>query len=183
MTKWLLGIAAAGVGSAALAQGPINPYPTPPAPPPAWTTPYQPPVPGVGAWPGFGTARAGPTVSPYLGLLFGRNLGVNYYLGTRPAQQAFATPGFGVSPFPVGGMSQLRTGFLPAAGVPTQEPVVLPEAGQEFEKLPPFSHPVTFGGPGRYAPAGAAAAPRPGFGPRPPAPYTRPRTGSIPRIP
>jgi hypothetical protein len=180
MTKWLLGIVAVGIGSAAVAQVPYPNYSPPSGPP---VSSYQLPQPGgMGGWQGFGVARPGPAVSPYLGLLLGRNLGVNYFLGTQTARQVFNPPvtGFGSSPFMVGPNSPLRTGFLPAAaGGTTDElfrkyPEIAPNT--RIVQLPSSAHPVTFGSTGRYFPG----ANRPGFtAPRP----TAPRTGStIPPI-
>lgn len=111
-----------------------------------------------------------PPLSPYLNLLRGGDPAINYYYAVRPALMN------GVSPFGSmagsRGFSQLRNGFLPAAGNPTQEPVEAPQGGEVVPSLPSAGYPVSYGGLTRYAPG---SAPRPGaFG------NQAPRKSSLP---
>ena len=114
-------------------------------------------------------------LSPYLNFLRGGNPAANYFFGVRPGVAARGpAPAFAGPPVAVG--SQLRTGFLPAAAAPSDQPTPLPEAGVKIPNLPPSGHPVTYGGgSGRYLPGtGTAAAPRPGVtGNAAPPPYRR----------
>lgn len=121
--------------------------------------------------PNFYNRRQQP-LSPYLNLFRGADPATNFYYGARPG-----LPSGNPSPAPSAGVAptgnQLRTGFLPAAANPTQEPTVLPEGGTEVPSLPPASHPVIYGGgPGRSAAGG-----RPGvFGNQPPPAFNRKST-------
>ncbi|OWK37646.1 hypothetical protein [Fimbriiglobus ruber] len=108
---------------------------------------------GYGGYGGGGFApdaynRQNQPLSPYLNM-FRSNPATNYFYGARPGSQGGGQGGgFGGSPQFMG-FSQLRGGFLPAAANPTQEPTELAQEGTEIKSLPPSSHPVSFGPPGR----------------------------------
>ena len=99
-----------------------------------------------------------PPLSPYLNLLRGGDPAINYFYAVRPALMNGVSP-LGSLSGGQRGFSQLRNGFLPAAGNPTQEPVVLPEAGASVPSFQSSGYPVSYGGLTRY---GAGSAPRPG---------------------
>lgn len=110
--------------------------------------------------------RASQPLSPYLNLLRGGNPAVNYFYGVRPGLAVGQPIGQNWGNPMVPGMSQLRTGFVPAAASQSQEPTEMPREGAEIPALPPSGHPVTFGGGRGY---GSAAPSRPGiFGSQPP---------------
>lgn len=116
--------------------------------------------------------RATQPLSPYLNLLRGGNPAVNFFYGVRPGLGSGQPLGQGFGGAGATGFSQLRTGFLPGAANPTQEPVELPVAGVELPSLPPSGHPVAFSG---SRGVGAASAPRSGvFGSKPPQSMQRP---------
>ncbi len=133
--------------------------------------------PGQSYPPGAGVGVPGglrPPLSPYLNLLRGGDPAVNYYYGVRPGLAGAASPYGAVTGGPALGFNQLRNGFLPAGANPTQEPTLLPPAGQEIPSLPSSAHPVSYGGLNRYSPG---AAPRTGvLGNRPPTNSARPGT-------
>lgn len=87
-----------------------------------------------------------PPLSPYLNLLRGGDPAINYFYAVRPALMSGVSPMGSMSGGPQQGFSQLRSGFLPAAGNPTQEPVKLPAAGAEVASFPSAAHLVSFGG-------------------------------------
>ncbi len=146
--------------------------------------PYSGVIPNFGIN-GFVTPGVGPTVnpfsaagsiynrnsqplSPYLNMLRGGNPAVNYFYGVRPGLGVGQPIGAGMGNAGMTGPAQIRSGFIPAAASPTQEPVELPAAGAEIQSLPPSSHPVIFAG---SRGVGSAAAPRSGvIGSRPPPP-------------
>ena len=98
-----------------------------------------------------------PPLSPYLNLLRGGDPAINYYYAVRPALMNGVSP-FGSMTGPRG-FSQLRNGFLPAAGNPTQDPVEAPQGGEIVPSLPSAGNPVSYGGLTRY---GAGMSPRQG---------------------
>lgn len=115
-----------------------------------------------------------PPISPYLNLLRGGDPAINYYYAVRPALMNGTSPMGSLSGGPAIGFNQLRNGFLPAGANPTQEPTLLPPAGQEIPSLPSAAHPVSYGGLNRYSPG---AAPRTGvLGNQPPKNSSRPGT-------
>ncbi len=135
-------------------------------------------VPGVNTGQGYPTVpgSAGipmtrpfrPPLSPYLNLLRGGDPAVNYFYAVQPAVNAGASPLGSMTGGPSMGYSPLRSGFLPAAANPSQEPVPGPAAGVPIPSLPPSGHPVSYGGLNRYTPAGGG---RPSFlGNQPPPP-------------
>ena len=110
-------------------------------------------------------------LSPYLNMLRGGNPAVNYFYGVRPGLGVGQPLGQNWGNPSVPGMSQLRTGFLPAGANQTQEPTEMPREGAEIPALPPSSHPVTFAGSraiGSSTPARAGV-----FGAKPPPPPKR----------
>lgn len=114
-----------------------------PAPPP------QQSVPGTAGVPMPSNYR--PPLSPYLNLLRGGDPAINYYYAVRPALMNGVSP-LGTMAGGTRGSSQLRSGFVPAAGNPTQEPVVMPEGGVEVPSLPTSGYPVSYGGLSRFSP-------------------------------
>lgn len=135
--------------------------------------------------------RTNQPLSPYLNLFRGGNPAVNYFYGVRPGTQggAFGSNNF-QTPF-IGG-SQLRSGFVPAAAYPNQDPPEeMPKTGQDLEYIPSSAHPVVFGnkfGPAAGGYPGTAGYAGPGGGYRPGGFYnrnqgtgTRAPTGNIPR--
>ncbi len=121
--------------------------------------------------------RRNQPLSPYLNLLRGQgNPGIDYYYGVRPGLQSGGQPL--TNQFGSGGggnlsSSQMRTGYLPQAGVPSLEPIALPDAGKEVI-LQPSGHPVSYGNTFGISRAGipGAAANRPGF-------FAPPTTGTV----
>ena len=99
-----------------------------------------------------------PPLSPYLNLLRGGDPAINYYYAVRPALMNGVSP-LGSMSGGQRGFSQLRNGFLPAAGNPTQEPVVVPEGGAIVPSFPSSGYPVSYGGLSRFSPG---SVPRPG---------------------
>jgi hypothetical protein len=139
--------------------------------------PTMPGTAGIPAQPGYR-----PPLSPYLNLLRGGDPSINYYYAVRPGVMAGVAPMGSLSGAPGQGFNQLRSGFLPAAANPSQEPVKFPVAGVEIPSLPTSAHPVSFGGVNRFTPGGgptfggSMGANRPGnIGSTPPPPYTRKR--------
>jgi hypothetical protein len=139
-------------------------------------------VPGVNTGQGYPTVpgSAGipmtqpfrPPLSPYLNLLRGGDPAINYFYAVQPAVSAGASPLGSMGGGPSLGYNQLRSGYLPAAANPTQEPVPVPAAGVAVPSLPPSGHPVSYGGITRYSPGGG----RPSFlGNQPPPPAKRRR--------
>lgn len=121
--------------------------------------------------------RRNQPLSPYLNLLRGQgNAGIDYYYGVRPGLQSGGQLPF-ANQFGSGGgnlgSSQMRTGYLPQAGIPTLEPLALPDAGKEVI-LPPSGHPVSYGNTFGISRTGipGAAANRPGF-------FAPPSTGTV----
>ena len=92
-----------------------------------------------------------PPLSPYLNLLRGGDPAINYYYAVRPALMNGVSP-LGSMAGGTRGFSQLRSGFLPAAGNPTQEPVVMPEGGASVPSFPTSGYPVSYGGLSRFSP-------------------------------
>ena len=92
-----------------------------------------------------------PPLSPYLNLLRGGDPAINYYYAVRPALMNGVSP-LGTMAGGTRGFSQLRSGFLPAAGNPTQEPVVMPAGGAEVPSFPTSGYPVSYGGLTRFSP-------------------------------
>ena len=120
--------------------------------------------------------RRNQPLSPYLNLLRGQgNTGIDYYYGVRPGLQSGGQQSR--NPFGSGGgnlgNSQMRTGYLPQAGIPTSEPLALPDAGKEVI-LPPSGHAVIYGNTFGISRAGipGTAANRPGF-------FAPPNTGTV----
>ena len=121
--------------------------------------------------------RQNQPLSPYLNLLRGQgNPGIDYYYGVRPGLNSGGQPF--ANQFGRGGQgslnnSQMRTGYLPQAGIPTTDSIPLPDAGQEVI-LAPSGHGVSYGntfGISRTGVPGAATN-RPGF-------YAPPSTGTV----
>jgi len=111
-----------------------------------------------------------PPLSPYLNLLRGGDPAINYFYAVRPALMNGVSP-LGSLSGGGRGPSQLRNGFLPAAGNPTQEPVAMPAGGAEVPSFPSSGYPVSYGGLTRYG----GGMSRPGaFGNTPPPASTRP---------
>lgn len=185
MARWTLGLIAAGlVSGAAFAQvppagipGAFNGYSGP-------TFPYGsnaagvrngPVAPALNYVPGFGVGVT-PPLSPYLNLLRGGNPAVNYFYGVRPWQAANAYQQSAAQAAPSLAYSQVRSGYIPAAGNPSDQPVEVPPAGQPVT-LSPSGHPVVFGNRfgtmiGGYP--GTASANRPGnFSSQPPPAFNR----------
>ncbi len=109
----------------------------------------QPSMPGTAGVPMPSGYR--PPLSPYLNLLRGGDPAINYYYAVRPALMNGVSP-LGTMAGGTRGFSQLRSGFLPAAGNPTQEPVVLPEGGASVPSFPTSGYPVSYGGLSRFSP-------------------------------
>jgi hypothetical protein len=99
-----------------------------------------------------------PPVSPYLNLLRGGDPSINYYYAVRPGISAGVAPTGSVTSMPAQGYNPLRSGFMPAAANPTQNPMKFPIAGEKIDSIPPSAHPVSFGGVNRYIP-GTVAGP------------------------
>ncbi len=115
--------------------------------------------PGAGGQPGFTPApgqfqpniynRQTQPLSPYLNLLRNQGIpGIDYYYGVRPGQnsggQPFGNQSGNNNNLGSLGNSQLRTGFLPQAGIATTEPIPLPDPGQDVI-LAPSGHAVSYG--------------------------------------
>lgn len=122
--------------------------------------------------------RKNQPLSPYLNLLRGQgNPGIDYYYGVRPGLQSGGQPL--TNQFGSGGQggglnnSQIRTGYLPQAGIPTSEPIPIPEAGKEVI-LAPSAHAVSYGNSSGISRAGipGATVNRPGF-------FAPPTTGTV----
>ena len=109
----------------------------------------QPSMPGTAGVPMPSNYR--PPLSPYLNLLRGGDPAINYYYAVRPALMNGVSP-LGSMAGGTRGFSQLRNGFLPAAGNPTQEPVVIPLGGVEVPSFQTSGYPVSYGGLTRFSP-------------------------------
>ena len=119
-------------------------------------------------------SRRNQPLSPYLNLLRGQgNPGIDYYYGVRPGLQSGGQPLR--NQFGSGNLnnSQMRTGYLPQASIPTPEPITLSDADKQVF-LPPSGHSVSYGntfGISRTGVPGTAAN-RPGF-------FAPPTTGTV----
>lgn len=154
MTRWTLGlILMMGFGSGfASAQymngipGSFNGYTNPGytygASPAAMNFRNGPVVP-LGYTPGVGAGTM-PPLSPYLNLARSGNPAVNYFYGVRPWQAANNFQRNAAMSAPMQSYSQARTGFIPFAANPTEQPLELPPAGQPVT-LSPSGHPVIYG--------------------------------------
>ena len=122
--------------------------------------------------------RQNQPLSPYLNLLRGQgNSGIDYYYGVRPGLQSGGQPftnSSGASGLNGLNNSQMRQGYLPQAGIPTTEPIPLPDPDKDVI-LAPSGHGVSYGnffGISRTGVPSAGTAGRPGF-------FTPPTTGTI----
>ena len=155
-TLWLLLLATATTGRAQT----YGPQQTPQPAQPGAAAATMPGTAGVAAPSGYR-----PPLSPYLNLLRGGDPAINYFYAVRPAVMNGVSP-LGSLSGGQRGFSQLRNGFLPAAGNPTQEPVAMPAGGTIIPSLPSAGYPVSYGGLTRY---GAGMSSRQAlFGPKAP---------------
>ncbi len=132
----------------------------------------QPSVPGTAGVPMPSGYR--PPLSPYLNLLRGGDPAINYYYAVRPALMNGVSP-LGSLAGGTRGFSQLRSGFLPAAGNPTQEPVVMPKGGVSVPSFPTSGYPVSYGGLTRFSPGSGSR--QGAFGGQPPRATSLPAPG------
>ena len=112
-------------------------------------------LPAAGVLPNFYNRQYQP-LSPYLNLNRGGNPAVNYFYGVRPGLQSSGLyqgglPGGGG----FGGYSQLQSGFLPLAAVPTATPVLVGPVGVEVPAFASTGLPATYStGPTRLGQTG-----------------------------
>jgi hypothetical protein len=121
---------------------------------------YPSPLPGAGG--GYGAGFRGPTLSPYLNIIRGRNFGVDYYLGTRNLfrQRAFNA----AVASDIDDLRGFSTGGMTAADVAVERPV---QSGTQVtfgNSLGYYNNPVNFMaqtvGPLNAMPRGYTAPPR-----------------------